>query len=146
MVKVYEFVYKIRGKLQDFTQLATNYLFKSIQEQAFPLELDFLRCPERKPIPAKVGQLNLFLDEAGLIRSRGRMGRNLTHKYKVLNPLILGKNHRLTALIITDTHEEVKHLGVPTTLSRTRLAGFWIPQGRQAVKKNLKGVQTVSQV
>ena len=47
-----------------------------------------------------------------------------TFSQELIHPLVLGKNHSLTALIIKHCHHKVQHLGVQPTLNRVRLDGF----------------------
>ena len=113
-------------------------LFTEMQKACFPEELAYLSSPDKpKAIPPLVNHLNLFLDDKGLIRSRGRIAKSLHVSPEVQNPILLGKDHKLTNLLVKFFHNECKHLGVPATLNRVRLGGFWIPRMRQAVKNAL---------
>src|SRR5678816_4457313 len=49
----------------------------------------------------------------------------------------MGKNHGFTLLFIKYAHEQVKHLGIGTTLNYIRNQGVWIPKGRAAVRSVL---------
>ena len=60
------------------------------------------------------------------------------YSYAVYNLILLSKNHRLTNLMIEEQHRHCKHLGVGTTLTELRERGFWLPSGRQVVKRVLK--------
>ena len=55
-------------------------------------------------------------------------------------PIYLSKKDPLGQLIIADAHRRVLHMGVETTLAELR-ARFWIPNGRQMVKKVLQDCQ-----
>ena len=122
-----------RWGTSDIWQCAKIYLLGVMQQQRFSVELDYIRDPKGK-VPTLVNDLNLFIDDSGLLRSAGRTGRVLDYDYDVINPILLAKDHPLTSLIITDAHETVKHLGIATTLEKVRMAGFWINKPRQAVK------------
>ena len=90
--------------------------------------------------PDIVQQLNLFLDDSGVIRCKGRLeNAELTHQARF--PALLPRNHPATNLIIVDCHRKVLHGGVAHTLSRVRYQ-FWIPQGRAAVKQVLRLCRT----
>ena len=52
-------------------------------------------------------------------------------------PIILPRDNKLTKLVIEECHQKTKHSGIWTTLGELRLR-FWVPKGRQAVKKVLK--------
>ena len=117
-----------------------NYLFRQMQSCYFSTEIEFLHSGSTtgKPVPPLVHQLNLFLDDHGILRSRGRMEKNISLKYDAVNPIICHKDSHLTKLIIRDTHEKCKHMGTNTTLNALRQGGFWIPRARQAVFTELK--------
>ena len=65
-------------------------------------------------------QLNLFLDEKGLLRYGGRL-QHADIPYATKYPLILPRNHTLTTLIMQDSHIRVCHNGVKETLKRQGL-------------------------
>ena len=113
---------------------AKIYLFKLMQSQSFPEELAYLRDPKNKQVPNLVSNLNLFIDEFGVLRSDGRSGKCSNFEYDLINPILLAKHHDLTYLIIKDCHEKCQHLGIGSTLNKVRMSGFWIPKARQAVK------------
>ena len=113
-------------------------IIKMMQVDSFEPEINFLQNnASGKKIPDLVNQLNLFIDSKGILRTKGRISKN-SYLAKNLNcPVLLHKNHHLTKLLINDCHKRVQHLGVHTTLTALRNLGYWIPQGRQAVKKVL---------
>ena len=57
--------------------------------------------------------------------------------YDIQNPVLMGKGHKLTELIVEFYHYSCKHLGLQTTLNNVRTGGFWIPKMRQVVKSIL---------
>ena len=123
---------------EDPSQAGKLYLMKEMQKSSFPRELEYLQNPEGdKAVPALVNNLNLFLDNKGLIRSRGRIGKSLMFDFEVMNPILLAKDHHFTRLIVEFYHKKCKHLGVQTTLNTIRNNGCWIPRMRQYVKKVL---------
>ena len=74
-------------------------------------------------------------EEAGIYRCRGRLvhsGLDVEAK----TPIDLPKEHRVTNLLIERCHERVLHSGLRATLAEIR-AKYWIPRGRQVVKKLL---------
>ena len=131
-------IFKFRKSSEDPFQAGKLHLLKEMQRSAFPQELAYLQDPSSvKPVPILVSNLNLFLDDKGLIRSRGRIGKSLRLDFEVMNPLLLAKDHHLTRLIVEFYHRRCMHLGVQTTLNTIRNNGFWIPRMRQYVKKVL---------
>ena len=106
------------------------------QYESFREEIKFLQAPpsERSAVPPLVNQFNLFLDDKGLIRSQGRIENAEFLEYSVKFPLLLGKTHHITKLLVHDSHIKMQHLGVGSTLSCLRNRGYWIPKGRQCVR------------
>ena len=121
----------------DAPSKARQFIIKKIQHECYSDEIKFLSSPSSKNIPVLVNQLNLFLDDNGILRSRGRINKTLYYDINVLNPILLPSNHHVTSLIIKDFHVRCKHLGLQTTINMIRTNGFWIPRARQVVKKTL---------
>ena len=119
---------------EDPRQCAKIHVFKIMQRQGFSDELEYLKKPDSKEVPSLVRNLNLVLDEFGILRSDGRSGKCEAFEYDLVNPILLAKDHSLTKLIIEDCHYQCQHLGIGSTLNKVRMAGFWIPRPRQAVK------------
>ena len=86
--------------------------------------------------------LDLFRDERGIIRSRGRIGKARMFDFEVVNPILLAKNHAFTKLVVDFYHKCCKHLGVQTTMNTVRSNGFWIPKMRQCIKNVLSNCIT----
>ena len=85
----------------------------------------------------KIVKLNPVLDSDGLIRCLTRLN-SANIPESTSKPVLLPKDHQVTKLIILDQHEKTKHAyGVDYTLSEVRRR-FWIPSGRQQIKKVLK--------
>lgn len=109
---------------KDYKECGKLYLIQSVQHQCFEEEIEFLKDPRDKPVPDLVRNYNLFLDQYGTVRSDCRIGKNLHFDFEILNPILLPKQHKLTNLIIVDSHVRVKHLGIQSTLNKVRIAGF----------------------
>ena len=119
-------------------EIAKLYLIAKMQEESFPTELEFLRGSFHSRVPDRVRDLNLFLDPTGFIRSQGRMDNVEVFSQELIHPILLGKNHHLTSLIIKHCHHKVQHLGVQPTLNRVRLDGFRLIHPFNAVRSVLK--------
>jgi len=74
-------------------------------------------------------------DMGGMLRCRGRL-ENAELAFSARNPIILPRDHVLTEMIVRDCHQRVCHSGVRSTLAELR-ARYWVPKGRQMVKKIL---------
>ena len=90
-----------------------------------------------KIVPALVLNLDLFLDQNGILRSRGRISKCLYFNYDVHTPVLLPREHKFTSLLMNYYHLKVQHLGIGTTLNYLRELGYWIPKGRAAVKTEI---------
>ena len=78
-----------------------------------------------------------MFEENGIVRYRGRISRSglpFTSKF----PALLPRNNHLTKLIIEHCHLNVFHGGVKDTLTELR-ANYWVPKGRQLVRKLIHG-------
>ena len=63
-----------------------------MQKETFSVELAYLSSPIANfEVPQLVNQLNLFLDEHSIIRSKGRIDKNVELKYHLVNPALMHK-------------------------------------------------------
>ena len=151
LLKTTEYLFKLASKTKGFNprKKAVEYWVKIAQSEYFTNEIAFLKnksvngdlCNNNK-IPPLVMNLNLFLDDKGLLRSKGRINKCLYFNFDVHNPVLLPKEHRFTSLFIKYCHLKVQHLGIGTTLNYLREQGFWVPKGRAAVKSELSSCIT----
>ena len=77
---------------------------KEMQEEAFPHEVSYRK--DRSSLgemTSLISQFNLFLDEQGVMRSKGHIDKNVELKYNV-NPILVPKQHHLTKLLIYYAH------------------------------------------
>ena len=101
-----------------------------VQEKCYG---DVIRSIKRNKKCNLKEQLNLIIDEHGLLRCRGRYeNTELTQGARC--PKLLPTAEYYTRLIIEDKHSKAMHSGVSQTLAQTRME-YWIPQGRSQVKK-----------
>ena len=134
-------LYKLSSSIKgwDPKVKALEYWIKIVQSECFKKEIEFLKhgINNENKVPPLVMNLNLFIDNKGIIRSRGRIAKCLYFNYDVHNPILLPKGHRFTSLFIKYCHSKVQHLGIGTTLNYLRGQGFWIAKGRAAVKTEI---------
>ena len=134
--KVFEFLERCsKGKLK--FPSANLYWIKLEQRTHYPLVYE---CLEKSSSGEKfkesrkfIQDLGLYLDKDGLIRSEGRLA-NAECKESMKYPMLLSPKSKLCSLIILKKHEESGHSGPMGTLNAVRME-FWIPRGRQSVKK-----------
>ena len=136
---VFKAVHRFKGiQEEDPFQTGKLYLFKEMQKEAFSHSLSYLHDPSSvESVPVLVNNLDLFLDEKDIIRSKGQIGKGQMFDFEVINPILLDKNHHLTELVIEFYHRRCKHPGVQTTMNAVRSNGFLIPKMRQCVKNVL---------
>ena len=140
MKRTFMFIKAMRKYGDDYDPgaLAKSFIIKSIQGESFNSEINYLQNKEKQnSSPSLVNQLDLFIDDSGILRSKGRINRTLYYDTNILNPIVLPSNHHVTRLIICDHHRKCMHLGLQTTINNIRLSGFWIPRARQVVKNAL---------
>ncbi|MFW5444527.1 MAG: hypothetical protein ACKE51_09515, partial [Methylococcaceae bacterium] len=82
---------------------------------------------------SRLSKLNPVVKD-GLICIGGRL-RNLKIE-SMKNPIVLPNKHHVTNLIIQETHDLLRHVGIEHTLAEVRLR-FWIINGRSAVRRVL---------
>jgi len=113
---------------------ARIHLIKTEQSKFLGNEISFLKNQRDKNVPSLVRNLNLFLDESGILRSRGRISQSIELNTEVNNPILLPRKSWLTSLIIEEVHLKCKHYGMATTLLNFRKRGYWVSKGRITVK------------
>ena len=113
MVKVCKLIVLVKKVNRDPVEMATSYLFKQMQSEEFSREIAYLKSPSSfNETPKLVSKLNLFLDQKDLIRSKGRIEKNVDMKYDVVNTLVMAKNHHLTKLLMYYAHCQSMHMGL----------------------------------
>ena len=116
---------------------ALNILIKDMQEEVYTSEIKELVKGNQVPARSKIANLNPFIGKDGLLRCKTRL-ESAPIPENTANPILLPKDQSLTKLIIKHEHEKTKHAyGTDYTLSEVR-RNYWIPSGRQQVKKVLK--------
>ena len=149
---VYKFIYKLKLRLHskdpskyehflietdESYNDAFNYLVKEDQKLHFSEVLKYFESGSKtlKDIPNIVTQLNLYIDQTGILRVKSKLGRkNSKQNYA---PILLSKKSRLSELIILEMHCKRGHLGCYSLLSELRKQ-FWITHYYSVVKKILR--------
>ena len=108
---------------------------QTIQQNRFSEELKILKSG-RPSSNRVINQLNLGLDDKGLIRCHGRIN-NAAIPEGSKTPLLLPTRHRFTELLIQSIHCQVFHNGIRETLNALR-ENYWIIRGREMVKQVLR--------
>ncbi|XP_062712200.1 uncharacterized protein LOC134289763 [Aedes albopictus] len=117
---------------------ALKSMVRLAQSQEFPTEV---RLYHRKKTDKAVSissksplkNLNLFLDEFGLLRIDGRL-KNLNAPFDTRHPILLPGNHQLSWMIARSVHLQTLH-GGPSLLLATMRQRFWPLRGRDLARK-----------
>ena len=149
--KVLCFIRKVKSKTSGTTRekMASNDVddlkaaevlwIQATQRNSFPEELKLLfelGTDGMTNPKSKIKQFGLYIDDEGMMRSRGRINASsLPPNSK--NPLFLPSKHPFVELLILHTHNQIKHSGVRDTLTTLR-EKFWILCGREAIKKIIR--------
>ena len=110
------------------------------QQEFYPQVLDYLSSSDTKSshAPPIIRQLNLFLDEHGLIRTKGRFALDSSL-------ILLPRHSRFIDLLVLDSHERLHHIGVGGTIVAIRQR-FWIPSVRSVARRLLHKCSTCKRV
>ena len=97
---------------------------RAAQMSCFPEEIKLLSDTRKDTIgsrdpKSKIIQFGLYLDEAGILRSRGRLNES-SLPLVCKNPIFLPNKHPFVNLLIMHIHNDVKHSGVRDTLTTIR--------------------------
>ena len=113
---------------------SSNYILLKAQQAYFPKVYESLLNEDfSNPL---VTQMNLFLEEHGLIRVQSKL-RTLKASYGEKCPVLLGKSCPVAKSIIWDTHTKLGHAGIYKTISTLR-KDFWITQSMVVVKNVIR--------
>ena len=133
-------------------QRAELQIIKMAQSEAFQEEIQLLRDVNVKLQVAdqditkdkikmmkkssSLYKLDPFLDEDGVLRVGGRLGKSSV-PYDVKYPVILPKKGLVTNLILCHYHQLVKHQGCGITQNEIRSSGYWIVGGSSVVSNHI---------
>ena len=132
--------YKLASPLQPADlEWAEKRLIKKIQSDEFLAEIKQLRTMDKKINKSPIRRLNPFVDEDGVLRVQGRL-KNAEIPYDMKFPIILGKRHRITELLILSEHNNQCHQGIDTVINELKQR-FAIPSIRQTVKRVIRQCQ-----
>lgn len=111
-------------------------VIKQAQTQSFPDVVSYFQNPLSFKEPPLVVQLNLFIDNKGLIRVKSKLN-TLNAKFAIKCPILMSKNCPLTKILVMEQHIKQKHSGIYKLLSVLRKE-FYITSGYSAVKRIIK--------
>ena len=103
----------------DDVQTATRLWIIDVQNERFTREKDLISKNMQSKGSPLLKQLRLFVDEHDVIRCAGRIHNSPLDDCAKF-PVLLPKKHRLTDLIILDTHRKLLHSGAGQTITEIR--------------------------
>jgi hypothetical protein len=129
-----------RLSVEELQQAETAILWH-VQRQSYHSELEGLQLGVVVPKKSHIHDLEPVLDTDGLLKVAGRLqAAPITEAAK--HPVIIPREHHVSMLIVRHIHEyESKHSGREYVMAKLRQK-YWIPQGRQLVKRILRSCVT----
>ena len=111
---------------------AENILLRLVQQESFSADLFVLKSQQLLSVSARLGKLNAFLDNKGIIRIRSRleMGDETNEEH----PIVLSGDHPMTQNLIMHHHFLVLHGKTDRTLSSLS-ARFYILSASRFTKQ-----------
>ena len=103
------------------------------QKEEFKEEIESLKRKKTVKKSSKLKSLNPYLDENGVLKVGGRL-RNAELSDECKHPIILGRNSKLTGLIIAEAHSKTLHGGIQLMLTYLR-SKYWILRVKTLVKQ-----------
>ena len=119
---------------------ATKLILLMLQEQKFSRDIAEIK---RNTLPrnSRMAGLNPYIDEFGLIRVGGRLGKaDASENFK--HPIILPQESKIIDAITRHVHQQISHQGRGQTLNEIRARGFWIMGGSRIVGRIIRGCVT----
>ena len=92
---------------------------KSIQNELFPEKVCHMMSTRKTPAPILVRQFDLYIDESGIVRCKGRIQNSLLNQ-EAKTPMLLPSKHHVVDLIVGDSYQRMLHSGLNTTLTSVR--------------------------
>ena len=89
---------------------AKAIIFKLLQREQFGEEMKSLKNEKEIPKSSKIIQFSPFLDEEGLIRAKGRIGKSHLD-FNAKHPILLHWKHHAVELFLQNEHKNNQHEG-----------------------------------
>nr|XP_044249375.1 uncharacterized protein LOC123002811 [Drosophila takahashii] len=99
---------KIATRIRNLDDV-NNVIYRMVQEEAYAEEIILLRRGTVLGRKSPIYKLTPYLDEAGVLRIRGRIDRMSGVDMNVKRPVILPKEHKVTNLLVDYFHRKFHH-------------------------------------
>ena len=85
-------------------------IFRLLQQEQFAEEMKSLKVEKEMPKTSKILQFSPFIDQQGLIRAQGRIGKSQL-SFETKHPILLHWKHHVVKLFLQNQHKNSHHEG-----------------------------------
>ena len=107
-------------------------IFRILQREQFAEEMKSLKAENEIPKNNKILQFSSFIDQPGLIRAQGRIGKSQLN-FETKHPVLLHWKHHVVELFLQNEHKNNHHEGTEHVRNIVRQK-FWILGKRNALR------------
>lgn len=118
---------------KEYLEWAESVIIRKSEAEVFGKEVSLLHRKMEIPKKSRLLELNVFLDQSGLLRVGGRL-QQATLPEEQKHQIILPAKHHVTKLILERRHRQLHHCGPEQLLSVIRQK-YWPLSGRREAKK-----------
>ena len=111
---------------------AKAIIFKLLQQEQFGKVIKSLKAEKETPKGSKIIQFSPFLDEDGLIRAKGRIGKSQLD-FNAKHPILLHWKHHAVELFLRNEHKDNQHEGTEHVRNIVQQK-IWILSIRKALR------------
>lgn len=123
-----------------FFRRATTLLIKKVQEDCFAEEINSLTNDKPRKKTGKISKFDIYLDEDGVIRMKGRIQKISGIEEEAKTPPIMDGRHRITRLLIEDYHRRCYHGNHATVMNEIRQL-YYVTRLRTSVRRVIQHCQ-----
>jgi Pao retrotransposon peptidase/Family of unknown function (DUF5641)/Integrase zinc binding domain len=120
----------------DLTE-ALNCVIRVVQLETFGQEQRLIQSGKKLAVDSPLRPLNVFLDDAGLIRVGGRLRRSEL-SFDTKHQIVLPKRHYFTTLLVRTLHQQNGHVGQQGLMAIVRQS-YWPIGARDVIRAITKG-------
>ena len=107
-------------------------IFRLLQQEQFAEEMKSLKVEKEIPKNSKILQFSPFIDQQGLIRAQGRIGKSQL-SFETKHPILLHWKHNVVELFLRKEHKNNHHEGTEHVRNIVQQK-FWILGIRNALR------------
>ena len=109
-------------------------IFKLLHQEQFGEEMKSLKAEKEIPKRSKILQFSPFIDEEGLFRAKGRLGKSQLD-FNAKHPILLHWKHHAIELFLQNEHKDNQHEGTEHVRNIVQQK-MWIQGIRSALRSN----------